>query len=378
MASDNLQRTPEQFVELIRRQRRGRLKIYLGFAAGVGKTYEMLQEGQRLKRQGIDVVVGIMESHGRAETAAQVGELHVMPRRTIQYHGVILEELDLDAVLARRPTVVLVDELAHTNAPGSRNAKRYQDVEELLREGIHVISTLNIQHMESLHDIVEQATHVRVKERIPDYIVGTADQLVNVDISAEDLRERLQAGKVYSTDRIQTALDNFFQLSRLNQLRELAMKEIAHRLGQRALAHVTPDDSSRSERVAVALSSRSPNPAILLRKAARLADRFDAPWYAIYIQTPQETIQRTDAATHRQVANSLTLAQQLGGTALEFKGDDVASTIATFVQEYLISHLIVGRSQRPWYKRWFGQATLDQLLRSLHGVDLIVVDNSAS
>ncbi len=377
MASENLQRTPEQFVELIRRQQRGRLKIYLGFAAGVGKTYEMLLEGQRLKHQGIDVVVGIVETHGRAETAAQVGDLPVMPRRSIQYHGVTLEELDLDAVLARRPTVVLIDELAHTNAPGSSNSKRYQDVEELLRANIHVISTLNIQHMESLHDIVEQATGVRVKERIPDYIVGTADQLVNVDVSAEDLRERLQAGKVYPEHRIQTALDNFFQLTHLNQLRELAMKEIAHRLGQRANTHVTRAESSHSERVAVALSSRSPNPAVLLRKTSRLADRFDAPWYAIYVQTPQETIQRTDAATHRQLANTLTLAQQLGGTVLEFKGDDVPQTIAAFVQEYLISHLVVGRTQRPWYQRLLGRATLDQLLRKLHNVDLIVVDNNA-
>jgi two-component system sensor histidine kinase KdpD len=240
-----------------------------------------------------------------------------------------------------------------------------------------VISTLNIQHVESLHDIVQQATGIRVKERIPDYVVGSADQLVNVDISAEDLRERLEAGKVYPLERVQTALDNFFQLTHLNQLREMAMKEIAHRLGQRALAQVNTHEPSHLDRIAVALSSRSPNPAVLLRKAARLADRFDAPWYAIYVQTPQETIQRTDAATHRQLANTLTLAQQLGGTPLEFKGDDVPSTIATFVQEYLISHLIVGRTQRPWYRRWFGQGTLDQLLRTIRNVDVIVVDKNA-
>jgi two-component system sensor histidine kinase KdpD len=376
--SDHLQNSPEQFVELIRRHQRGRLKIYLGFAAGVGKTYEMLLEGQRLKRQGIDVAVGIVETHGRKETAAQIGDLEVMPRRSFQYHGVALEELDLDAVLARRPTVVLIDELAHTNAPCSGNAKRYQDVEELLHAGIHVISTLNIQHMESLHDIVEQATGVRVKERIPDYVVGTADQLVNVDVSAEDLRERLQAGKVYAPERVQTALDNFFQLAHLNQLRELAMKEIAHRLGQRSSMHLSSGESSRTERVAVALSSRSPNPAALLRKASRLADRFDAPWYAIYVQTPRETVQRVDAATHQHIANTLNLAQKLGGTPLEFKGDDVPNTIAAFVQEYLISYLIVGRTHRSWLQRLLGQSTLDQLLRRLHHVDVIVVDNAAS
>ena len=378
MSSDSIQRTPEQFVELIRRQQRGRLKIYLGFAAGVGKTYKMLLEGQRLKRQGIDVVIGIVETHGRAETAAQISDLEVVPRRSVVYHAVTLEELDLDALLARRPIVALVDELAHTNVPGSRNQKRYQDVDELLRAGIHVIATLNVQHLESLHDIVEQATGLRVKERIPDYVVGMADQIVNVDISAEDLRERLEAGKVYPADRIQTALENFFQLTHLNQLRELAMKEIAHRLGRKSLTLVGKEESGHSERVAVALGSRSPNPALLLRKASRLADRLDAPWYAIYVQTPRETIQKTDAATQRQVSNSLALARQLGGVPLEFKGENVADTIAAFLQEYSISHIVLGRSHRPWYERMIGRSPLDQLQRMVRNVDLIIVDNLAS
>src|SRR5438094_1670184 len=225
--------TPEKFLSLIRQQRRGRLKIYLGFAAGVGKTYEMLQEGQRLKRQGVDVVVGFVETHGRAETAAQVGDLEQVPRRRIEYRGVVLEEMDVDALLARRPTVALVDELAHTNAPGSRNAKRYQDVEELLQAGINVITTLNIQHLESLYDLVEQATGVKVKERVPDYVLAMADQIVNVDLSAEDLRERLQAGKVYPQERVESALGNFFTLPNLTRLRELALGEVAHFLEER-------------------------------------------------------------------------------------------------------------------------------------------------
>src|SRR5205807_682476 len=194
MALEEVRPNPEHFITLIRQRQRGRLKIYLGFAAGVGKTYEMLQEGQRLKRQGVDVVIGLVETHGREETATQIGDLEQVPRRRIEYHGVTLEELDLDALLARRPNVALIDELAHTNAPGSRNAKRYQDVEELLRAGINVISTLNVQHLESLYDVVERATGVKVKERLPDYVVGEADDIVNVDVSAEDLRERLQSG----------------------------------------------------------------------------------------------------------------------------------------------------------------------------------------
>src|ERR1700740_2410216 len=202
MPADDIRPGPERFLTLIRQQQRGLLKVYLGFAAGVGKTYEMLQEGQRLRRQGVDVVIGIVETHGRAETAAQVGDLEQVPRRRVEYKGVVLEEMDLDAVLARRPTVALVDELAHTNAPGSRFAKRYQDIEELLRAGINVVSTLNIQHLESLYDLVEKATGVRVKERVPDYVLGMADQLVNVDLSAEDLRDRLAAGEVYPSERV--------------------------------------------------------------------------------------------------------------------------------------------------------------------------------
>jgi two-component system sensor histidine kinase KdpD len=373
MSTAETRPSPEHFLNLIQQQRRGRLKIYLGFAAGVGKTYEMLQEGRRLKQQGEDVVIGMVETHGRAETAAQIGDLEQMPRRRIEYRGVVLEEMDLDAILARRPTVALVDELAHTNAPGSRNGKRYQDIEELIRAGINVISTLNIQHLESLHDIVEAATGVRVKERVPDYVIGMADQLVNVDISAEDLRERLLAGKVYPKERIQTALANFFTKENLTRLREMAMGEIMHRLGRRQEGQ-EGEGRSGVDRVMVALSSRSPNASALLRKGARLADRLDASWYAVYIQTPGETLERIDAATQRQVTNTLTLAQQLGGTPLTFKGADVVSTIASFVQEYSITYILLGKTQRPWYRRWFGQSVLDRLLRATHQVDFLVVD----
>ncbi len=198
--------SPERFLTLIRDQQRGRLKIYLGFAAGVGKTCEMLQEGHRLKRQGVDVVIGVVETHGRAETVSQIGDLEPVPRRRIEYRGVVLEEMDLDAILARRPQVVLVDELAHTNAPGSRFPKRYQDAEELLRHGIHVITTMNVQHVESVYDLVERFSGVKVKERVPDYVLGLADQVVNVDLSAEDLQERLRSGKVYPPERVAEAL----------------------------------------------------------------------------------------------------------------------------------------------------------------------------
>ncbi len=276
MSTNETRPPPEHFLTLIRQQQRGRLKVYLGFAAGVGKTCEMLLEGRRLKRQGVDVVIGLVETHGRAETIAQIGDLEQVPRRQIEYHGVTLEELDQDALLARRPAVALVDELAHTNAPGSRHAKRHQDVEELLRAGINVITTLNIQHLESLYDIVEQVTGVRVKERIPDYVLGLADQLVNVDVSAEDLRERIQAGRVYPPDRIDAALKNFFTPANLTRLRELALEEIAHRLDSRRQRQTGGEDPSGGDRIMVCLSSGSPHAERLLRKGARLADRLNA------------------------------------------------------------------------------------------------------
>lgn len=366
---------PEQFLTLIRQQQRGRLKIYLGFAAGVGKTYEMLQEAHRLKKQGVNVVVAVLETHGRAETAALLEGLEQVPRRRIEYRGVVLEEMDLDGVLARRPTVALVDELAHTNAPGSRNRKRYQDVEELLRAGINVISTLNVQHLESLYDVVEKATGVKVKERLPDYVVAMADQLVNVDLSAEDLRDRLQAGKIYPAERIERALANFFTPENLTRLRELTLGEIAHALDRRR--REAGDVPGGADRVMVCLGSRSPNADVLLRKGARLADRLHAPWYAVWVQTPGEGPERIDAAAQRRINNTLELANQLGAVALPFKGSDVVNTIAAFVKEYGITHILMGRTQRPWYRRWFGQSVLDRLLRSVRGVDVMVVDTEA-
>jgi two-component system sensor histidine kinase KdpD len=372
--TDETRPAPEHFLTLIRQQQRGRLKVYLGFAAGVGKTYDMLQDAQRLKRQGVDVVIGVVETHGRAETAALIGDLERVPRRRIEYRGVVLEEMDLDALLARKPTIVLVDELAHTNAPGSRNAKRFQDVEELLRAGINVVTTLNVQHLESLYELVERATGVKVKERLPDYVLNMADQVVNVDVSAEDLRERLLAGKVYPAERVERALANFFTQENLTRLRELAVGEIAHVLDRHRRERGSKDDRSGTERVMVCLGSRSPNAETLLRKGARLASRLNAPWYAIYIETPAESIERTDAATHRRIDNTMLLAQQLGANLLPAKGTDVVSTIAAFVREYSITHLVVGRTRQPWYRRWFGRSVLERLLQTVRGVDVLIVD----
>jgi len=376
MAATELHRpTPEQFLDLIRRQARGRLKVYLGSAAGVGKTYQMLREGHRLKAQGVDVVVGLVETHGRVETEEQIGDLEIIPSRVVEYRGVTLREMDVDAIVARRPTVCLVDELAHTNAPGSRHPKRYQDVEDLLHAGIHVITTVNIQHMESLYDEIERATNVRVKERIPDSVLAEADQLVNVDVSVEDLIERLNLGKIYPNERVSAALENFFTPPNLTRLREITLTEIAHlidRRNRRAEADQFP--VSATDRVMVGISSLSPNAPGLLRKTARIADRLNAPWYAVYIQIPAEHLTRIDASTQRMISKHLELAQQLGGIPMTFRGQDVAGTMLAFAREYAIKIIVVGKSRRPWYRRIVSGSILDRLERQSEGVDILIAD----
>ena len=367
--------SPERFLSLIRRQGRGRLKVYLGSSAGVGKTYAMLREGNRLRRQGVDVAIGFVETHGRAETAEQVEGLEVIAPRSIEYRGVTLREMDLDAILSRRPTVALVDELAHTNAPGSKNAKRYQDVDALLRAGINVITTVNVQHLESLYDRVERLTGVKVKERLPDSVLGEADQIVHVDVSAEDLVDRLNAGKVYPPERAARAIENFFKPANLTRLRELTMTEMAHLIDRRGRrAEADQDPGPATERVMVGLSSRSPNAPALLRKTSRLADRLNAPWYAVYIQTPSEDLTKTDAATHRAIAKNLELAQQLGGIPMTFRGPDVARTILAFAAEYGIRVVVMGKSNRPWHRRLFGASILERLIRESRGIDVTIVD----
>lgn len=366
----------DSFLRLVRRSQRGKLKIYLGYCAGVGKTYQMLLEAARFRDDGIDVVAGVVETHGREETENLLAGLELIPRRRIVYRGIEIQEMDLPAILARKPAVVLVDELAHTNVPGSTNAKRYQDVEEILAAGIHVISTLNIQHLESLYDTVERVTGVKVRERIPDRVVAEADQIVNVDITTEDLRRRLQEGKVYTTDRVETALAHFFAESNLEQLRELTLRELAAQIDSRRR---TPEaeDSPAPDQVMVCLSSRSPNSEALLRYASRLAGRLNRNWYAVYVQTASEGPTRIDAETQRVLSNAMTLAQQLGATVFTYKGEDVVKTVLQFAREYRVGHIVVGRSGRkfPLWKRWSGQSTLVQrLVEEAKGSTVVVLD----
>jgi two-component system sensor histidine kinase KdpD len=364
----------DDFLSIIRQQQVGKLKIYLGPCPGVGKTYQMLVEGRRLKARGVDVVIGYVEPHERPETTAQIGDLEIVPPRLTQYHGIALKEMDVDAIIARKPTVALIDELAHTNAPESRNRKRYEDVEDLLRAGISIISTVNIQHLESLYNFVEDATGVKVKERVPDEVVKRADQIVNIDLPAEDLQERLQAGKIYPPERIKAALANFFTEKNLTRLREMTLSETANYLDrQQREKDDTGKNVSSLGQVMVAIASQGPDPGRLLRKTARLASQLNAQWYAVYVRTPQESAVRIDAAAQRRVNDTLETAQKMGGLVFSMKGEDVADALISFAREYGITHIVIGRPGPQKLKRLFKKTLHEKLLQALPDVDLVVV-----
>jgi two-component system sensor histidine kinase KdpD len=372
--------------------RSGRLKVYLGMAAGVGKTVAMLREGKRQAADGVDVVCGVVETHGRSETLAELEGLTVIPRRTIQYRGVPLEEMDLDAVLARKPDVALVDELAHTNVPGSRHEKRYQDVDTLLDAGIDVIGTLNVQHLESLHDLVLRETEVDVRERVPDRFLHRAEEIVVIDLAPEELQERLRQGKIYAPQRVERALGGFFRLDNLTALRQLALREVANAVELRARSQVQstrPDEEPKesgpvirgvadAERVLVCMSSIPTATRRLLRRGARLAGGLNSTWFVAYVRTPGETPERIDTAALRSLADNITLAKELGAEVVRLEGTDVAEALASFARERRITHAVFGRTRRPaWHERIRG-SVLDRFMRLAPSVDVLVVGIDAA
>ena len=370
----------DAFLRMIRRAQRGRLKIYLGYSAGVGKTYQMLQEGHRLKGEGIDVVIGLLETHGRTDIARLAEGLEVVPRRVQEYHGIAIEEMNADAIIARKPQVALLDELAHTNIPGSRNAKRYEDVQDILAAGIHVISTLNVQHLESLYNIVERSVGIKVRERLPDSILAEADEIVDVDLATADLRKRLEEGKVYPAERIETAMANFFTKSNLEKLRELTLRELASQIDLRRREAQGADGSAASDQVMVCLSSHGPNSEKLLRYGSRLAGKFNRNWYAVYVQTPAEEATVIDAQVQRQLSDTLTLAKQLGAMVFTYKGEDIADTILRFAAEYRVGHIVVGKasSRPPWKKIGRNKKVVEDLIRNAREATVIVIDTGAA
>jgi two-component system sensor histidine kinase KdpD len=366
----------DTFLRMIRRSQRGHLKVYLGYAAGVGKTYQMLLEGRRLKEEGIDVVVGLAETHGRIETERLLEGLEAIPRLRQDYRGIVVEEMDVDAILSRKPEVALIDELAHTNVPGSRNEKRYQDVQDVLAAGIHVITTLNIQHLESLYNTVEKAVGVKVRERLPDKVIAEADQIVNVDLSTEDLRERLKEGKVYTPERIEIALEHFFKSTNLERLRELTLRELASQIDLRRRETIEDEESLSPDQVMVCLSSRGPNSERLLRYSSRLAGRLNRNWYAVYVQTPAEEPTVIDSHTQQVISSTLTLAKQLGAIVFTYKGEDVVRTLRQFAKEYRVGHMVIG-SPRPrslWERLRGKTGIVDRLIHEAKEVTVTVLD----
>jgi len=366
----------DAFLRMIRLSQCGRLKVYLGYSAGVGKTYQMLQEGHRLKNEGLDVAIGLLETHGREDIARLAQGLEIVPRLRREYRGIPLEEMDVEAVIARKPQVALVDELAHTNVPGSRNAKRYEDVQEILAAGIHVITTMNVQHLESLYNVVETSVGVKVRERLPDSVLAAADQIVDVDLATEDLRKRIKDGKVYPTERIETALTNFFTPANLERLRELTLRELASQIDLRRRETQEEEAEAAPDQVLVCLSSHGPNSGRLLRYGSRLAGKLNRNWYAIYVQTPAEEATVIDARTQRSLSETLTLAKQLGALVFTYKGEDVADTILRFAKEYRVGHVVVGRSQpKPLWKRLRGtRSVVENLIRNARGLTVIILD----
>jgi len=368
-------RRPEDFLELVERAKRGRLKLYVGFAAGVGKTYRMLQEAHELRRRGVDVVVAFVEPHGRAETASLVQGLEVVPRKRTDYRGVVVEEMDLDAVRERRPTVAVVDEIPHTNAPGSANRKRYQDVLALLDAGINVIGAMNVQHLESLNGLIERATGVAVRETVPDSFLKQADQVVNLDLAVEDLQERLRAGKIYAPEKIPWALENFFKDQNLATLRELALREVAESLDRAGVAKGAPELKA-SGRVMVCLASNPPRAKLLLSRGSRMAGRLNTDWFVVYVETPQEAPNLIDSEAQRHLLANIDKARELGAEVVRIKSDDPAQALLDFARAHGIAHVIVGRSLQPWWKQVLFGSVLTRLIREGGDFDLHVVASS--
>ena len=373
-------RQDPDFVTLVRRQERGKLKLYIGSAAGVGKTYRMINEAHDLRRREIDVVVGFIETHNRADTLAQLRDIEVVPRQQIEYRGVTLEEMDVDAVIARRPQVAVVDELAHSNVPGARHRKRWEDVMQLLDEGINVISALNVQHVESLNDVVASTLGVTVRETVPDWVVASADQVVNLDISSEDLRQRLREGKIYTSDKVDAALRNFFTDENLTTLRELALREVAGAVDRsreeivRRETGEMPSAAPRTvERILVAMSSNPPYTAALLRKASRIAGRLNSDWYCVYVQTSDERADRIDSTVQRTLVQNIQLAQTMGAEVVKLTGDDVAAALSQFAIKKGVTLVIVGQSKRSRLHHLTRGSVVERLVNNAAGLDVLVV-----
>lgn len=365
----------EQMLARIQSAERARLRIYIGAAPGVGKTYSMLEDAHAFRREGVDIVIGLIETYGRADTEAQIGDLAIVPKRRIDYRGVVLEEMDVDAILRRKPQMCVVDELAHTNAPGSKHEKRYQDVLELLDAGINVLTAVNIQHLETLNDAVSRVTGVRVRETVPDTFLDRADEVVNVDVTVQELQSRLRQGKVYKPEKVEQALTNFFRETNLSTLRELALRAVADEVGEKAASHRQREGLEPAlipERVMVCMSSNADAPRVL-RTGARIAGRLGARWYAVYVETPREAPGRIAPADRDALQRNIALAESLGATVVRVKADRPADGLIAFAKREGITHVIFGQTARNRIEILMKGSTLNRFLQEVRDAAVQVV-----
>jgi two-component system sensor histidine kinase KdpD len=373
--SEHERPTAEQVLAKLHSTQRARLRIYIGAAPGVGKTYSMIDDAHALRREGVDVVVGFIETHGRADTAARIRDLEVVPRRQIDYRGVVLEEMDLDAILKRHPAMCVVDELAHTNAPGSRHEKRYQDVQEILDAGVGVLTAVNIQHLETLNDAVSRVTGVRVRETVPDTFLDRADEVVNVDVTVEELHSRLRQGKVYTPDKVEQALANFFREANISTLRELALRAVADEIGEKAASRRQREGLEPAlipERVMACVSSSADAPRVI-RAGARVAGRLGARWYAVYVETPREAPGRINPADRDALRQNLTLAEQLGATVVRVTADRPGDGLVAFAKREGITHVVFGQTARSRWEILVKGSTLNRFLEEVGDAAVQVV-----
>ena len=367
--------TADALLARLKDQERARLRVYIGAAPGVGKTYEMLQEAHALRARGLDVVVGVVETYGRRDTEAQIRDLEVIPRRKIDYRGVVLEEMDVDAIIRRRPQACVIDELAHTNVTGSRNAKRYQDVLEILDAGIHVMTAVNIQHLETLNDAVARATGVRVRETVPDTFLDRADEVINVDVTVEELRNRLREGKIYRPEKVEQALTNFFRKGNLSTLRELALRAVADEVGEKAASYRAREGLEPAlipERVMVCMSSNALAPRVI-RTGARIAGRLGSKWYAVYVETPREQPNRIKPEDADALHQNIRLAESLGATVVRVKAERPADGLIAFAQREGVTHVIFGQSASSRWELVLRGSTLDKFLSAVPDAAVQVV-----
>lgn len=365
----------KHFLDLIQKSRRGKFKVYIGMSAGVGKTYRMLQEAHTLLKKGIDVKIGYIETHNRKETHELLYGLPIIPRRSIFYKGKQLEELDVQAIINLRPEVVIVDELAHTNIEGSKNEKRWQDVLEILEAGINVISAVNIQHIESLNENVKQITNIDVKERVPDNVLRMADEVVNIDLTSEDLIARLKEGKIYTADKIQTALNNFFKSDQILQLRELALKEVASQVVRKVENEIPKKIALRHEKLLACISSNDVTAKIVIRKTARLATYYNSDWYVLYVETPKESSDKIALDKQRRLINNFKLATELGAEVIKVENKKITDAILAIVEQKQITTVCIGKPQYSLIKAILSTSLFRRLLNtlSLSNVDLVIL-----